>query len=145
MADVYRSVVFEYDDERAMDLMPREPNQTDGFGRGLFPAAGPIKTVSASRTHRHEGQRRIAQFSYAWKGPAEILTEDFALRYATTTLISWVREQSDMQIEFSRANMMSAELDTEPKQPDRKDVTVEARVIAAELAVFSSLKPDDFV
>lgn len=145
MVVVYRSVRFEYDDERALELQPQDEYHRSGFSDGMFARYAPLRGESATLSHRHEGNRRIAQFGYAWKGPAELLTRVTAIRLGTVRIMTWVGERSASELMFDRAELTSMGLGLEHPELQREDVTIEARAIAAELAVFNSLKPDDFI
>lgn len=138
---VYKSIEFEFDDETLLDV------QSNGFNFSKDVAYKPagVEFWSASLTHRHERNLVIPQFGYAWAGDELVLTDDYVINRSVVHLLSWINEQTKQAPLFDRVELKTAILGGESDtQPDIKDVTTEAKVVAAKLALLLTVEPTDF-
>jgi hypothetical protein len=138
---IYKSIQFEFDDPHLIDLQ----DSGSSFSRDVAQKPGGVDFWSTSLTHRHERGLVIPQFGYTWAGEALVLADEYVIERAVVHLLGWVNEQTNRASPFNRVELTTAELGTRAEPvPTKKDVTTEAKVVSARLAVLRSVKPTDF-
>jgi hypothetical protein len=137
------NVNFEFSDQRAFE------KQASGAQAGrewsmkmrITPPPG-IRDTKTEWKHRNESNRRIGILELLWRGDSELLTSNYALEFATVSVMGIIRDQGYQDLSFNAVLLGLREVGEPFAHPH--NMTIEARVIEAKLQQFDNISMTDF-